>query len=153
MSTTTSGYARVNWDEIPNNSKFPRQPDYVHPWPTNDASDYNSRDLDGPLGLREMSVVWVRVGPGQTGTHHRHAAAEELHLVIEGACQMMVGDELLELRTRDSVVVRPELDRSFHNHTDKDCWLIVIGAPITEFTAEGIASYLAANGYPPDTVV
>jgi uncharacterized cupin superfamily protein len=153
MSTTASGYARVNWDEIPNNAKFPRQPDYVHPWPTNVSTDYNSRDLDGPLGLQEMSVVWVRIGPGQTGTHHRHVTAEEVHLVIAGACQMMVGDELLELRTRDSVVVRPELNRSFHNHTDQDCWLIVIGAPITEFTPEGIASYLAANGYPPDTKV
>ena len=66
---------------------------------------------------------------------------------------MMIGDEVLELRMRDSVVVRPELDRSFHNHTDQDCWLIVIGAPITEFTPEGIASYLAVNGYPPDTKV
>jgi mannose-6-phosphate isomerase-like protein (cupin superfamily) len=153
MSSTSPRYARVNWDEIPDNPKFPRHAGYRHPWATNVASDYHSRDLDGPLGLREMSVVWVRMGPGQSGTHHRHATAEELHLVIAGACQMMIGDEVLELRTRDSVVVRPELDRSFHNHTDQDCWLIVIGAPITEFTIEGLSAYLAANGYPPDTVV
>jgi mannose-6-phosphate isomerase-like protein (cupin superfamily) len=153
MSDTTSGYARANWDEIPDNKKFPRPPGYQHPWPTDVAGDYHSRDLDGPLALQEMSVVWVRIGPGQNGTHHRHATAEELHLVIEGACQMMVDDEVLELRTRDSVVVRPEQMRSFFNNTDQDCWVIVIGAPIDEFTPDGVAAYLAANGYPADTVV
>jgi mannose-6-phosphate isomerase-like protein (cupin superfamily) len=153
MAVTASGYARVNWEEIPDNPKFPRPPGYRHPWPTDAGADYHSRDLDGPLGLQEMSVVWVRIGPGQSGTHHRHASAEELHLVISGACQMMIDDEILELRARDSVVVRPERYRSFNNDTDEECWVIVIGAPIDEFTPEGIASYLAANGYPPDTVV
>ena len=150
MSATTQGYARANWDDIPDNKKFPRPPGYRHPWPTDEGADYHSRDLDGPLALQEMSVVWVRIGPGQSGTHHRHATAEELHLVIEGSCRMMVDDEVLELGPRDSVVVRPENWRSFHNHTDRDCWLIVIGAPIDEFTEQGIAAYLAANGYPPD---
>jgi hypothetical protein len=28
-------------------------------------------------------------------------------------------------------------------------WLIVIGAPIDEFTEEGLPAYLEANGYPP----
>lgn len=151
MSDSASGFARVNWDEIPDNSKFPRPPRYVHPWSTDDGSDYQARDLDSALGLQEMSVVWVRIGPGQSGTHHRHATAEELHIVIEGSTQMMVDDEVLELRTRDSVVVRPENHRSFHNHTEDDCWVIVVGAPIDEFTADGVAAYLAANGYPPDT--
>ena len=153
MAVTSSGYARSNWDEIPDNKKFPRPPGYSHPWPTDVGSDYHSRDLDGPLALEEMSVVWVRIGPGQSGTHHRHATAEELHLVISGACQMMIDDEVLDLRERDSVVVRPERLRSFHNNTDEDCWVIVIGAPIDEFTSNGVAAYLAANGYPPDTVV
>src|SRR5689334_15069058 len=63
MSTTTPGYARVNWDQIPDNGKFPRHAGYRHPWATDDGSDYQSRDLDGPLGLQEMSVVWVRIGP------------------------------------------------------------------------------------------
>jgi mannose-6-phosphate isomerase-like protein (cupin superfamily) len=153
VSSTATGYARVNWDEIPDNRKFPRPPGYRHPWPSDVSADYHSRDLDGPLALQEMSVVWVCIGPGQSGTHHRHAKAEELHLVIEGACQMMVDDETLDLRTRDSVVVRPEQNRSFHNNSDSNCWLIVIGAPIDEFTTEGIASYLEANGYPPGFTV
>ena len=68
MAVTASGFARANWDEIPDNPKFPRPPGYRHPWPTDVAADYHSRDLDGPLGLQEMSVVWVRIGPGQSGT-------------------------------------------------------------------------------------
>ena len=69
--------------------------------------------------------------------------------MLSGTCQLRVGDEVLELGPRDSVVVDPEEWRSFHNPSDEDCWLIVIGAPIDEFTAEGVAAYLEANGYPP----
>lgn len=71
--------------------------------------------------------------------------------MLEGRCQMMIGDETLEARKYDAILVPPEHDRSYNNHTDQDCWLLVVGAPPGEFRPEGFAAYLAANGFPEDT--
>jgi quercetin dioxygenase-like cupin family protein len=144
-------YTRANWDELPDNPKAPRPPDYEHPWPTDQASDVTSRDFDGPLGFDHLSVVLLRLGPGQSGTHHRHASAEELHFLLEGRCEVMVEGEVFEARKFDAILVPPELTRSLHNHSDEDCWWLVVAAPPDEFRSEGFASYLAANDYPENT--
>jgi mannose-6-phosphate isomerase-like protein (cupin superfamily) len=145
----TPHYRRANWDELPDNPSFPRPPGYVHPWPSDRSSATTSRDLDVVLALEKMSVVFVRLGPGDSITHHRHAIAEELHVLLEGRCRMMIGDEVIEARRLDAIVVPPELDRSFLNDSDADAWWLVIGAPIDEFLPSGMAAYLAANGYEP----
>src|ERR1700722_17415642 len=153
MSTISGSATKANWDELADNGKFPRPPAYHHPWPSDDSSDYSARDLDATLGLEHMSVVLVRIGPGQSGTHHRHATAEEVLALIEGACRVIPDDEVIEARKLDTIRVPPEVYHSFHNHTDEPCWWVVIGAPVDEFRPEGIAAYLAVNGYPPDTPV
>jgi mannose-6-phosphate isomerase-like protein (cupin superfamily) len=142
-------YRRANWDELPDNPSFPRPPGYAHPWPTDRSANTTARDLDAVMALEKMSVVFVRLGVGDSITHHRHATAEELHVLIEGSCSMRIGDEVIEARRLDAIVVPPELDRSFMNNSDADAWWIVIGAPIDEFLSSGIAAYLAANGYEP----
>lgn len=151
MTSESAPYARANWDDLPNNPKAPRQPGYEHPWPTDDATNVASRDFDGPLGFQHLSVVLLRLGPGQSGTHHRHASAEELHFLLEGRCQVMVEDEVFEARKFDAVLVPPESNRSLYNHSDEDAWWLVVAAPPDEFRPEGFASYLAANGYPENT--
>lgn len=151
MPTATFPYTRANWDDLPNNPKAPRQPDYKHPWPTDEARDVTSRDFDEALQAQHLSIVLLRLGPGQSGTHHRHASAEELHFLLEGRCQVMVEDEVFEARKFDAVLVPPESNRSLHNHTDEDCWWLVVAAPPDEFRPEGFTSYLVANGYPENT--
>jgi quercetin dioxygenase-like cupin family protein len=113
--------------------------------------DVMSRDFDEALNCRHLSVVLLRMGPGQSGTHHRHAAAEELHFLIAGGCQVMVEDEVFEARRFDAILVPPESKHSLHNHTEDECWWLVVAAPPDEFRPEGFAAYLAANGYPEST--
>ncbi len=151
MSDAREPYTRANWDELDDNPKSPRPPDYTHPWPTDDASGNVSRDFDGPLSCEHLSIAMLRMGPGRSSTHHRHAAAEEVHFLLEGRCQMMIDGEIIEARKFDAILVRPEQDRSFRNHTDEDCWWLVFAAPPDEFRADGFAAYLAANGFPTDT--
>src|SRR5262245_25634826 len=103
MPSATHPYSRANWDDLPNNPKSPRQPDYAHPWPTDDATDVMSRDFDEALNCQHLSMVLLRMGPGQSGTHHRHATAEELHFLIDGRCQVMVEDEVFEARRFDAI--------------------------------------------------
>ncbi len=145
MSTVKPSYTKVGWDELPDNGKVPRPASYVHPWPTD--IPYKSRDYDNVLGCEHIAFCLVRIGPGESGMHHRHAEAEEIHLLIKGNCQMMVDDEIVDAKELDAIYVGPSVDRSFSNNSDADAWWVVMGAPVDEFREEGLGAFHAANGY------
>lgn len=145
MSTTSANYTKVGWDELPDNIKVPRPATYVHPWPTD--KPYVSRDYDNVLGCDHIAFCLVRIGPGQSGQHHRHAEAEEIHLLIRGKCQMLIDDEVVDAKELDAIRVPAPVNRSFHNNSDQDAWWIVMGAPMDEFREEGLGMFNAANGY------
>jgi mannose-6-phosphate isomerase-like protein (cupin superfamily) len=136
---------RVGWDELPDNQRHAPPDGYRHPWPT--FEPYRSRDYDGHLGHTRLSFVANRMAAGQSGQHHRHATAEEVHYLLEGACRMRVGDEVLDVRAHEAVRVAPELFRSFSNESGAPCAWLVIGAPVDEFVEPGMTSYLAANDW------
>lgn len=129
MSAT---YTKVNWDDLVNAS-VPRPEGYEdrHPWPTN--TPYVSRVYSGRLGCEHVAFTIAHLEPGQSGEHHRHREAEEMHVLLRGNCQMMIGDEIVEAKELDAIRVPPEVYRSFHNHSDKECWWLVMAAPVGEF--------------------
>ena len=149
MSTANASYTKVGWDELPNNVKVSRPGTYRHPWRTDvqTPGSYESRDYDNVLGCEHIAFCLDRIAPGQSGMHHRHAQAEEIHLLIKGSCQMMVGDEIVDAKELDAIWVPPHVDRSFFNNSDEDAWWIVMGAPVDEFREEGLEMFRAANGY------
>lgn len=138
-------YTKVGWDELPSNVPVERPAHYQHPWPSN--TGYDSRDYDPRLGCEHVAFCIDRIAPGQSGMHHRHAEAEEIHVLIEGTCQMMIGDEIIEVKELEAVRVPPEVRRSFYNNTDDDAVWLVIGAPMDEFLEEDLKSFREANGY------
>jgi mannose-6-phosphate isomerase-like protein (cupin superfamily) len=133
----------VHWDDLADFVKVPRPKGYVHPFATDEP--YASRVYDDAAGVEHLSFVIARMPPGSSGTHHRHVEAEEVHYVMHGRCVMAIGDEHVELRQHDAVRVPPEVRRSMHNPGPDDCWMLVIGAPLTEFTEEMLPAYFAAN--------
>jgi mannose-6-phosphate isomerase-like protein (cupin superfamily) len=138
-------WSKVSWDDLPDNAKVPRQRTYRHPWPTD--VPYVSRDYDERLGCEHIAFCIDRVGPGQSGQHHRHATAEEVHVLLKGEGQMMIGNTIVEARPYDAIRVPPGVYRSFNNLGSSDAWWLVIGAPVDEFRESGLVSYFAANGY------
>jgi quercetin dioxygenase-like cupin family protein len=127
-----STYTRVNWDEL-TDANVPPPPGYQHPWAT--YVPYVSRVVSGRLACEHMAMSVNRMEPGTSGEHHTHPEAEEIFVVMDGACQMRIDDEVVELRRFDAVRVPAHVYRSLHNHTDDLCWLVVIAAPVDEFLA------------------
>jgi mannose-6-phosphate isomerase-like protein (cupin superfamily) len=143
--TSQSTYTKTGWDELERNSPVDRPASYEHPWPSNKG--YDSRDYDPKLGCKHIAFCVDRIAPGESGMHHRHADAEEIHFLVSGTCQMMIDDEVIEVKELEAVRVPPEVRRSFYNHSDQDAVWLVMGAPMDEFLEEDLKSFREANGY------
>jgi mannose-6-phosphate isomerase-like protein (cupin superfamily) len=135
-------FRRASWDEMPALGVPERPPGYVHPWPTDrhgTAHDYE------PLGSDTISFVIVHYRPGESGQHHCHASVDEIHVLMEGRCQIRIDDEVIEANRHDAFLVHAAGMRSMHNHSDEDCWWLVMAAPPDEFLEPGLVSYKRAN--------
>lgn len=137
-----STYQRVNWDDL-TDAHVPNPPGYVHPWET--YVPYASRVVSGPIGCEHLAISVNRMPPGTSGEHHSHPEAEEIYVVMDGSCQMMIGEDVVELKRFDAVRLPAMVMHSLYNHTDAECWLIVMAAPIDEFVAVS-DEYLPGGG-------
>lgn len=70
--------------------------------------------------------VW-RFEPGESTTHHRHEAQEELYVVLEGRFDARVDDEWFEIEAGDYLVVDPDSWRQLT--ATEAALLLVVGAP------------------------
>lgn len=96
--------------------------------PSNQMSVQNT-DLAKQLGATTMGARLWRLAPGQASTRHRHAAEEELYVLLEGEGRVRVDDELLTLLPLDSLLVEPRSLRQVFNDTESDALWLVVGAP------------------------
>jgi quercetin dioxygenase-like cupin family protein len=78
----------------------------------------------GCLGAR----LW-RLRPGQASTRHRHGHQEELYLLLEGQGRIRIGQEALNLKPLDALLVDPGSVRQVFNDTDAEALWLVLGAP------------------------
>lgn len=137
--------AGLAWDDLADGTKLAPPPGYRHPWPTD--TPYVSRDYTDAIGCTHLSFVVNRMEPGTAGQHHRHAESEEIHYLLEGTCDMRVGDELIHARAHDAIRVPAVEYRSFHDPGPGPCRWLVVGAPIDEFVDADLSRYLAANDW------
>jgi quercetin dioxygenase-like cupin family protein len=97
-------------------------------------------DLGAQLEAQSLRARLWRLHPGQASTKHRHDAAEELYVVLEGTGRMRIGhgkEEVLTLEPLSSVLVSPEEVRQIFNDTEADALWLIAGAP-----PESVASTL-----------
>jgi quercetin dioxygenase-like cupin family protein len=98
-------------------------------WRPSNQMQVDNTDLAKQLGADTFGARLWRLRPGQASTRHRHPAATELYVLLEGTGRLRAGDELLTLERLDAVVVEPETVRQVFNDTDADQLWIVFGAP------------------------
>jgi uncharacterized cupin superfamily protein len=68
----------------------------------------------GPMGARDIGVSLWRYAPNfRAAAGHRHREQEEAYLVVAGSGQMLLDDEVIDLRPWDLVRVSPEVVRAF----------------------------------------
>jgi mannose-6-phosphate isomerase-like protein (cupin superfamily) len=84
------------------------------------------------LDSRDLGVSHWRYAPGYRGeVGHRHREQEEAYVVVSGSGQILIDDEVRELRRWDVVRVAPEAVRAFAAGSD-GLELIAVGGPKPE---------------------
>jgi uncharacterized cupin superfamily protein len=96
--------------------------------PSNQMKVLNT-DLGKQLEAGQLGARLWRLAPGQASTRHRHAAQEELYVLLEGTGRVRVDDDLLTLGRLDALVVEPRSIRQLFNDTAEDALWLVVGAP------------------------
>jgi mannose-6-phosphate isomerase-like protein (cupin superfamily) len=84
------------------------------------------------LDSRDLGVSHWRYAPGyRAEMGHRHREQEEAYVVVAGSGQVLIDDEVRELRQWDVVRVAPEAVRAFAAGPD-GLELIAVGGPKPE---------------------
>ncbi len=114
-------------------------------WRPSNQMGVQNTDLAKQLEATQLSARLWRLEPGQASTKHRHRTQEELYVLLEGTGRMRIGDEVLTLEPRASLVVEADTVRQLFNDTEADQLWLVMGAPpeavssTLEMTAEDLA--------------
>ena len=86
----------------------------------------------GPMGARDIGVRLFRYAPNvRASVGHRHRVQEEAYVVVAGSGQILLDDEVRELRHWDLVRVSPEVVRAFAAGPD-GLEIVAVGGPKPE---------------------
>jgi mannose-6-phosphate isomerase-like protein (cupin superfamily) len=90
------------------------------PFTTKDGSTI--REVAGPVSLPtdNQSLAEATVPPGGATTAHVHRISEELYYFTSGSGRIRLGDEELEVRPGDCVVIPPGTPHKLFNASDSD---------------------------------
>jgi uncharacterized cupin superfamily protein len=71
------------------------------------------------LGAETTGLAYHLVRPGQRQAFaHRHAAAEEVNIVLSGAGRVKLDDDVIEIRAMDAIRIAPHVTRAFEAGPD-----------------------------------
>jgi len=96
--------------------------------------DYNANKMEmteiiGPLTTEKEAMISLRevtVMPGGQVPKHKHSF-EEIYYLMYGIIEMTVGDDTVQIRRFDSVIVPPNTEHSIKNNSDTDAVYLIIG--------------------------
>lgn len=90
----------------------------------------SARFPKGELDCEKVGVSHQTLGPNMRGPFgHRHAAQEELYVILSGGGRMKLDDDILDVRARDVIRVSPETMRAFEAGPD-GLEVLAIGGPL-----------------------
>ena len=104
-------------------------------WRRSNQMKVLNTDLAKQLEATTLGSRLWRLEPGQASTKHRHPKQEELYVLLEGTGRIRIGDEVLTLEPRASLLIEPDEVRQLFNDTDSDQLWLVVGAPPEEVTS------------------
>ena len=91
---------------------------------------------NGPDCGAFLSATRVQLGNGHGGaTPHLHRSAAELFFILDGALQVLIGDEVVTARPGDTLVVPPDTVHAFGAAPGSTADALIVIAPGIERTA------------------
>jgi mannose-6-phosphate isomerase-like protein (cupin superfamily) len=92
------------------------------------------------IGAEQTGMNFLTIKPAQREAFaHRHGTAEEIYVVLSGAGQVKLDDELVELTALDAVRVGPGVARSFE--AGPEGLEVLIFGPHVEGDSEMVADF------------
>ncbi len=99
-------------------------------WPAEPGQiDCFSRDLVTSKETGAMSVHHLRIDPGGEFKAHVHDRETEIHFVISGSGQAMLGDQWEDIFAGDAVIDHPGVVHALRNPTSEPIFILCIFAP------------------------
>ncbi len=98
-------------------------------WRRSNQMKVLNTDLAKQLEATNLGARLWRLERGQASTKHRHPAQEELYVLLEGKGRIRIGEEVLTLEPRATLLIEPGDVRQLFNDTDSDQLWLVVGAP------------------------
>jgi len=96
------------------------------------APDLEARFARKPLESTKVAVSYQRLQPGfRIPFGHKHAAQEEIYIVVAGSATAKLEDETVELGPWDALRVDPDTMRGFEAGPD-GVELVAVGGPVGE---------------------
>ena len=93
------------------------------------SPDLEARFARKPLECEQLSLSYQRLAPDyRVPFGHKHAAQEEIYVLIGGSARAKLEDEVVELRPLDVLRVAPETMRGFEAGPE-GAELLAFGAP------------------------
>jgi mannose-6-phosphate isomerase-like protein (cupin superfamily) len=86
------------------------------------------RSFTDSLDAEQVALTWRSMPPGTGGKGsygHRHKDQEEIYLVVRGAVQFKLGDDVVEVGPHTAVRVGTDVFRSVHNHGPEEAELVI----------------------------
>jgi len=93
------------------------------------APDVEARFARRPLECEQLGISYQRLAPNaRMPFGHRHAAQEEIYVLLDGSAHVKLEDEIVELHRWDALRVGPETMRAFEAGPEGAAFL-AFGAP------------------------
>jgi uncharacterized cupin superfamily protein len=93
------------------------------------SPELEARFARRPLGCEQLSLSYQRLAPAyRIPFGHKHAAQEEIYVLIGGSARAKLEDEIVELRPLDVLRVSPDTMRGFEAGPE-GAELLAFGAP------------------------
>jgi quercetin dioxygenase-like cupin family protein len=93
------------------------------------APDVEARFARRPLECEQLAISYQRLAPNaRMPFGHKHAAQEEIYVVLDGSARVKLEDDVVELSKLDALRVDPQTMRAFEAGSEGAVFL-AFGAP------------------------
>jgi mannose-6-phosphate isomerase-like protein (cupin superfamily) len=96
---------------------------------TKDGSTIRELMHPGHHGNRHQSLAEATVPPGGKTQLHRHIQTEEIYHITRGTGAMTLGDECINVRAGDSILIPPGTPHCIENAGENDLVILCCCAP------------------------
>ena len=88
-----------------------------------------SKTLVTSAQTAHLSAHRLRVEPGGQVVCHAHQRETEMHFIISGQGQALIGDRWEEVKAGDVVLAPPDVPHGIRNHSDEPLFFLCVFAP------------------------